>query len=89
MIDRGAALYRRAEYVGLLLMPRQVRMAAGGMACRVLNRAVARLLLFENPADYDAFERVLVDARQRRSIRPPIDKSHWTAYEDGECQVCA
>ena len=36
----------------------------------MLNRAVARLALFEKEADYDAFERVLAEA---------MDKHPWPA----------
>ena len=35
------------------------------MPFHVLNRAVARLTLFEKPEDYEAFERVLAEAHQR------------------------
>ena len=43
----------------LPLMPRQARVAPGGLVYHVLNRAVARLPLLQKPEDYDAFERVL------------------------------
>ena len=36
-------------------MPRKPRMARGGLVYHVLNRAVARLPLFEKEADYEAF----------------------------------
>lgn len=39
------------------------------MVFHCLNRSVARLTLFEKPADYEAFERVLVDAQQHVSLR--------------------
>jgi hypothetical protein len=35
----------------------------------VLNRAVARLALFEKEADYAAFERVLAEAMERHPTR--------------------
>ena len=41
-------------------MPRTARAAPPGFVYHVLNRAVARLPLFQ--ADYDAFERVLAEA---------------------------
>jgi putative transposase len=50
-------------------MPRQARVAPGGYAYHVLNRAVARLPLFRKEADFEAFERVLEEARQRHPIR--------------------
>lgn len=40
-------------------MPRRKRVCPRGEAFHVLNRAVARLTIFEKPADYDAFLRVL------------------------------
>src|SRR5947209_18909224 len=49
-------------------MPRQARAAPGGYVYHALNRAVARLLLFQKPADYDAFERVLVEALVKHRI---------------------
>jgi len=50
-------------------MPRHARVAPGGYAYHVLNRAVARLPLFRKQADFDAFEQVLEEAWQRRPIR--------------------
>jgi hypothetical protein len=41
------------------VMPRSARIAPGGMVFHVLNRGVARMQLFEKPADYQAFEQVL------------------------------
>jgi putative transposase len=43
-------------------MSRGPRHAPGGYVYHALNRAVARLPLFEKPADYGAFERVLAEA---------------------------
>lgn len=40
-------------------MPRRPRVCLPGHVFHVLNRAVARLTLFEKPADYEAFFRVL------------------------------
>ena len=50
-------------------MPRQARIAPGGMVYHVLNRAVARLPLLQKDQDYDAFEAVLAEAWQRHPIR--------------------
>jgi putative transposase len=47
-------------------MPRAARIAPGGVVYHALNRAVARLPLFEKEADYEAFERVLHEARARQ-----------------------
>ena len=40
-------------------MPRRLRVSSGEMAYHVLNRAVGRGQLFDDPADYLAFERVI------------------------------
>ena len=50
-------------------MPRQRRAAPAGYVYHSLNRAVARLTLFEKNADFDAFERVLVEAMAKHPIR--------------------
>ena len=50
-------------------MPRQPRAAPGGYVYHALNRSVARLPLFQKDADYDAFERVLVEALSKHPIR--------------------
>lgn len=61
-------------------MPRTARNAPGGMVYHVLNRAVARLPLFEKEADYEAFERVLEEAHLRFPIRILaycVMPNHW------------
>lgn len=45
-------------------MPRPKRICPRGEVFHVLNRAVARLTIFEKPADYDAFLRVLNETWQ-------------------------
>src|SRR5216117_2054299 len=50
-------------------MPRRPRIAPGGFVYHALNRAVARLPLFEKDGDYQAFERVLTAALQKHLIR--------------------
>jgi putative transposase len=45
-------------------MPKPKRVCAAGDVFHVLNRAVARLTIFEKPADYDAFLRVLEETWQ-------------------------
>ena len=50
-------------------MPRQARVAPGGIVYHALNRAVARLPLFQNEGDYEAFERVLIEALDQHPIR--------------------
>ena len=50
-------------------MPRQPRAAPGGYVYHALNRAVARLPLFEKSGDFDAFERVLRLALAKQPMR--------------------
>jgi putative transposase len=50
-------------------MPRHARSAPGGYVYHALNRAVARLPLFQKYGDYEAFERVLGEALERHPIR--------------------
>ncbi len=61
-------------------MPRHARAAPGGYVYHAINRAVARLPLFQKDADYEAFERVLVEALAKRPIRMLaycIMPNHW------------
>jgi putative transposase len=46
-------------------MPRGPRICPARTCLHVINRAVARLTLFEKREDYEAFERVLELAHQR------------------------
>ena len=50
-------------------MPRSRRHAPGGYAYHVLNRAVARLPLLQKDGDYEAFLRVLDEARAKHPVR--------------------
>ena len=50
-------------------MPRRPRQAPGGILRHLLNRAVARLPLFEKPTDYEAFRRVLAETLDRFPTR--------------------
>ncbi|MBL8799685.1 MAG: transposase [Planctomycetia bacterium] len=61
-------------------MARGARHTPGGFAYHVLNRAVARLPLFEKPADYDAFLRVLHEALAQvpmRVLALVLMPNHW------------
>ena len=61
-------------------MPRTARFAPGGLVYHVLNRAVARLPLFEKTADYEAFEHVLAETQQRhptRILAYCLMPNHW------------
>jgi len=49
-------------------MPRIARYAPKGLIYHALNRAVARLPLFQKDADYEAFERVIEEAHQKFPI---------------------
>jgi putative transposase len=50
-------------------MPRRLRFASGGYAYHVLNRAVIRARIFAKVRDYEAFEEVLFEAKQRLPMR--------------------
>ena len=50
-------------------MPRRSRLTTGGLAYHVLNRRIGRLPLFEKPADYRAFEKILHEAHQQTAVR--------------------
>src|SRR5438128_4909122 len=61
-------------------MPRRARHAPGGLVYHVLNRAVARLPLFQKDEDYRAFERVLVEALDEhptRLLAYAVMPNHW------------
>ena len=72
-------------------MPRRPRLAAGDLAYHVLNRRVGRLPLFEKPADYVAFEKILAEAHAQTTIRIVaycLMPNHWHLLlwprQDGE-----
>ena len=50
-------------------MGRPHRAALGGYVYHVLNRANARLTIFDDDGDYEAFEKVLVQAVERTKTR--------------------
>lgn len=61
-------------------MGRALRVAQGGLIYHVLNRANARLPIFEKDEDYRAFERVLVEVRERipmRILAYCLMPNHW------------
>jgi putative transposase len=61
-------------------MPRSARFAPGGFVFHVLNRAVARLALFEKTGDYEAFLRVMEEAWEKFPIRVLsycLMPNHW------------
>jgi len=61
-------------------MSRQPRNAPGGLVYHVLNRANGRLRLFRKDEDFLAFEKVLVQAMERRPVRLLdwcLMQTHW------------
>ena len=61
-------------------MPRCARLATGGLVCHVLNRANARLGLFEDAAGYALFEHTLEQAHRRvamRTLAYCVMPNHW------------
>jgi len=72
-------------------MPRANRISQGGVTYHVLNRANARMTLFESDADYALMRSVLVEAHSRipmRTLGYCIMPNHWHLLlrprEDGE-----
>ena len=61
-------------------MPRTARIAPGGTVFHVMNRGVARMQLFEKPADYQAFEQAMretVDESPMRICAYSVMPNHW------------
>ena len=61
-------------------MGRPKRAAKGGLIYHVLNRANARMTIFDHDGDYEAFERVLVEAVERSEMRLLsycVMPNHW------------
>jgi putative transposase len=61
-------------------MPRRARISTGGLAYHILNRRVGRLALFDKPADYMAFKKILNEAHERTGIRIVaycLMPNHW------------
>jgi putative transposase len=70
------------------VMPRTARVAPGGLVFHVLNRGVARMQLFEKPADYQAFEQVLRETLDESSMRIcayTVMPNHWHLLLWPEC----
>jgi putative transposase len=49
-------------------MGRALRVAAGGLIYHVLNRANARRPFFDQAADFDAFEQVVIEAHKEHPV---------------------
>ena len=61
-------------------MPRRARVTPGGLVYHVLNRSVAGLPLFRKEADYEAFERIMIEAQSlhpTRILAWCLMRSHW------------
>jgi putative transposase len=61
-------------------MGRPHRAAVGGYVYHVLNRANARMTIFEEDGDYEAFEKVLIEAVERTATRLLaycVMPNHW------------
>jgi putative transposase len=61
-------------------MPRRARVTPGGLVYHVLNRTVAGLPLFRKEADYEAFERIMIEAHERYPLRILawcLMRNHW------------
>ena len=61
-------------------MGRPPRVATGGLVYHVLNRANARMRIFDKAEDYEAFERVLeeaVDRTKTRLLAYCVMPTHW------------
>jgi len=72
-------------------MGRPHRAAEGGYVYHVLNRANARMTIFEDDGDYEAFEKVLTQAVERtrtRLLAYCVMPNHWHVlvwpHKDGE-----
>ena len=57
-------------------MGRPKRVAKGGIVYHVLNRANARMTIFDKDADYEAFEKVLEEANQNGGTVLQTSLSH-------------
>lgn len=61
-------------------MPRRSRFSSAGYVFHVLNRAVARQTLFHTNGDYDAFVKLLEEARRKAPMRIlaySVMPNHW------------
>ena len=61
-------------------MPRAPRRATGGMVYHILNRANGRLRIFKDDKDYQAFEALLEEAKERYGMRILaycVMPNHW------------
>jgi putative transposase len=81
----------RACSIYIASMGRPHRAAEGGYVYHVLNRANARMTIFEDEADYESFEKVLKESMERtetRLLAYCLMPNHWHLVvwprDDGE-----
>src|SRR5574340_1050140 len=72
-------------------MGRPLRQAIGNIIYHVINRANGRMTLFRKDKDYEAFEKILREAKEKQPIRIlsyTIMPNHWhlilCPFEDGD-----
>ncbi len=77
-------------------MPRRARVTPGGLVYHVLNRTVAGLPLFRKEADFEAFERIMIEAHQHHPLRILawcLMRNHWHFVvwprQEGDWQLLA
>jgi hypothetical protein len=68
-------------------MGRPLRAAEGGYVYHVLNRANARLTLFEKDGDYAAFEKVLAQAVARAPACEPDAANPHVRFDEREVET--
>lgn len=73
-------------------MPRTLRTDIGDMIYHVLNRSTARLQIFETDRDYQAFETVLIEAKEKYPMRVLaycLMPNHWhlVLYPERDGQI--
>ena len=61
----------------------------GGLAYHVMNRVSGRQDLFEDSGDYEAFERVLAEARERVGMRSDAVLAGSPGEKDGQARQAA
>ena len=68
-------------------MPRLSRVQVGGYVYHIINRGNGGMTLFEKPADYEAFERVLAEAAghvRMRLLTYCLMHNHWHTHAPQE-----
>ena len=69
-----------ASFSSISSMGRPKRATKGGQIYHVWNRANARMTIFEKDEDYEAFERIVMDAKERSEMRIVsycLMPNHW------------